>query len=45
MKGILYGNSQDYGEIQFAEEGLVVVYCGDTHDRVRGIIIIYIANI
>ena len=34
----------DSGEVRFGEEGLAVVYHGDTHVGVRGIIISCIAN-
>ena len=31
MKEIVDGNAKDYGEVQFEEEGLAVVYRGDSH--------------
>ena len=44
VKGIVGGNAENYGEIRFGEEGITVVYHGDTHGRVQGRIIIYISN-
>ena len=44
VKGIVGGNADDYGDIQFGKEVLAVFYCGDTHGGVWGIILSYIAN-
>ena len=41
---VVGGNAEDCGEIHFGEEGIAVVYCGDTHGVVRGINISFIAN-
>ena len=43
-KGIVGGNAKDSGDIQLWEEGLTVVYRGDTHVGVWGTILSYIAN-
>ena len=44
VKVIVGGNAKDSGDIQFWEEGLMVVYRGDTHVGVWGTILSYIAN-
>ena len=44
MKGIVGGNAKDYGVVCFEEEGLTVVYHGDTHVGSGKIILIYISN-
>ena len=44
MKGIVGGNSKDYGEVRFEEEILAVVYRGDVHVGAGGIILSFIAN-
>ena len=43
-KGIVGGNAEDFGEVRFWEEGLVVVYCGDTRGGEGRVILSYIAN-
>ena len=44
VKGIVGGNAEDFGEVRSWEEGLVVVYCGDTRGGEGRAIIRYIAN-
>ena len=44
VKSIVGGNADDYGEVRFWEEGLTVVYRGDTHCGAGGIILSYISN-
>ena len=44
MKGIIFGNVNDSGDIWFGEEGLAVVYLGNNNGGLGGIIKRYIAN-
>ena len=44
VKGIVGGNGKDSGEIRFGEEGLAVVYRGDTHGGAGGLILSCISN-
>ena len=44
MKGVVGGNSKDSVEIRFGEEVLAVVYRGETHGGVRGIVLRCIYN-
>ena len=38
MKGIIFGNVNDSGDIWFGEEGLAVVYLGNNNGGLGGII-------
>ena len=44
VQGIVCGNAKDYGDICFREGTLEVVYRGDIHVGVRGMILSYISN-
>ena len=44
VEGIVGRNAKDSGDIRFGDEGLTVVYRGDNHGWLLGIIISYIAN-
>ena len=43
VQGIVGGDAKDYGDIQFGQEGLAVVYRVDTHSGVWVIILSYIS--
>ena len=44
MKGTVGENSNDYGEVQFVEEGLTVFYRGYYHGAAGRIILSYIST-